>query len=339
MSKQEIIGYKATYNYICRKKKYKVGQTYSMKESPIICERGFHFCQKASDVLNYYEYNSEFKLLLVKSLGDVDVCYDKVSTNKIEILSEITDPDELFNLLNLYRKYDKDETLVYCKEKTFNNEILISYVKKNKKGLITEEKSRYGSITKHKYNSSNELIETKLNDKIIFKAKFDKENREIYRLDNDLIHTTTYNSSGKIVETSRLDGSLKNRSSFILIKNEYFEVENLHLDCKIQFKTNLFKTYYKNGKLKQVKTIDLNNNKEWKVVIKDYDVSGNVKKEVFSYISDNKKETSIFEMGCKISSLIETKTIKNYTEYAPNGSVIYQKIEDDFSITEKRFKK
>jgi len=46
--------YKATYNMTCRDVKYEVGKTYTYNGELIMCEKGFHFCKKAIDTLNYY---------------------------------------------------------------------------------------------------------------------------------------------------------------------------------------------------------------------------------------------------------------------------------------------
>ena len=40
-------GYKIfNSDWTCRGFQYEVGKTYEMKEDPICCERGFHFCGK-----------------------------------------------------------------------------------------------------------------------------------------------------------------------------------------------------------------------------------------------------------------------------------------------------
>lgn len=70
---------------------YKVGAVYDMKESPIICQRGFHFCMKPEHCLHYVGHLPRpYRCLIVKVLGDVvsdEYCH-KFATNKIEILTE-----------------------------------------------------------------------------------------------------------------------------------------------------------------------------------------------------------------------------------------------------------
>ena len=61
-----------------------------MKEAPIICERGFHFCEKVSDCFNYYEFTSDNHVAEIEALGEVVTDNNgKSCTNKISIISEI----------------------------------------------------------------------------------------------------------------------------------------------------------------------------------------------------------------------------------------------------------
>lgn len=40
-------GYKVfNKDWTCREFQYEVGKTYEMKEDPVCCKRGFHFCRK-----------------------------------------------------------------------------------------------------------------------------------------------------------------------------------------------------------------------------------------------------------------------------------------------------
>src|SRR5690606_5702596 len=83
-------GYKATLNYKCMGQHYEIGQTYELDEKPILCEKGFHFCPKMSDVLIYYPYKlNDFKLLEVEALGEIVGDGNKFCTNKIRIIREV----------------------------------------------------------------------------------------------------------------------------------------------------------------------------------------------------------------------------------------------------------
>jgi hypothetical protein len=96
-------GYKVfNSDWTCRGFQYEVGQVYEMDEKPICCDRGFHFCEKASDCFRYYSFDPDNKVAEVEALGDIDTNNDgnKCSTNKIHIIREIT-WQEVLNLVNL----------------------------------------------------------------------------------------------------------------------------------------------------------------------------------------------------------------------------------------------
>ena len=93
-NKNKITGYKAfNKDWTCRGFQYEVGKTYTMKEKPICCRQGFHFCTNIADCFNYYENDPEStKIALVEVLGDIDKMDDgsKCCTNKIKIVKEIS---------------------------------------------------------------------------------------------------------------------------------------------------------------------------------------------------------------------------------------------------------
>ena len=68
---------------------YAVGGTYEEDVMPMVCDRGFHFCEKAADCFNYYKFNPENKVAEVLALGEVDTDGTKSCTNKIQIVREI----------------------------------------------------------------------------------------------------------------------------------------------------------------------------------------------------------------------------------------------------------
>ena len=68
---------------------YAVGGTYEEDVKPMVCGRGFHFCEKAADCFNYYQFNPENKVAEVLALGEVDTDGTKSCTNKIQIVREI----------------------------------------------------------------------------------------------------------------------------------------------------------------------------------------------------------------------------------------------------------
>ena len=84
-------GYKAfNKDLICRGIQYEVGQIYEMSESPVCCERGYHFCENIADVYNYYPMSDDTRICEVVALGEVVTDdNEKYCTNRIKIVREI----------------------------------------------------------------------------------------------------------------------------------------------------------------------------------------------------------------------------------------------------------
>ena len=95
-------GYKVfNEDWTCRDFKYVVGKTYEMEESPLCCDRGFHFCTNLADCFNYYSFNTNNKVAEVEALGEIDKANDdtKHCTNKIKIVRELA-WEEVLTLCN-----------------------------------------------------------------------------------------------------------------------------------------------------------------------------------------------------------------------------------------------
>ena len=106
-----VKGYKVfNPDWTCRGFRFEVGKTYEEDVTPSCCNRGFHFCTKASDCFSYYDFRSENKVAEVIALGDVDTSTKdtKCCTNKIQIVREIT-WQELLTIVNT----GKDCTGIY----------------------------------------------------------------------------------------------------------------------------------------------------------------------------------------------------------------------------------
>ena len=87
-----IKGYKVfNSDWTCRGFQYEVGKIFEEDVTPSCCDRGFHFCLKASDCFNYYKFCSDNKVAEVVALGDVDYAdaNTKCCTNRIRIVREI----------------------------------------------------------------------------------------------------------------------------------------------------------------------------------------------------------------------------------------------------------
>ena len=95
-------GYKVfNKDWTCIGFQYEVGKTYEMKEDPVCCKRGFHFCGKLIDCFKYYDFDSENKVAEIEALGaiDDDGNEEKYCTNKIKIVRELT-WHEVLDLVN-----------------------------------------------------------------------------------------------------------------------------------------------------------------------------------------------------------------------------------------------
>ena len=67
--------------------------------TPVICEYGMHFCRKASDCFNYYNFDLKNKVAEIIAYGDIVEEGDKCCTNKLEIVREIP-WQELLTIVN-----------------------------------------------------------------------------------------------------------------------------------------------------------------------------------------------------------------------------------------------
>ena len=87
-------GYKAfDKNLKCIDFQYEIGKTYEMDGEIKCCERGFHFCKDLADCYRHYPMLDDTRICEVEAIGDIKTDDDiKYCTNKIKILSEVSDP-------------------------------------------------------------------------------------------------------------------------------------------------------------------------------------------------------------------------------------------------------
>lgn len=89
-NKNYVKGYKVfNKDWTCRGFQYTCPGIFEEDVKPMVCDRGFHFCEKASDCFEYYSFNPENKVAEVLVLGEVDTNGTKSCTNKIQIVREI----------------------------------------------------------------------------------------------------------------------------------------------------------------------------------------------------------------------------------------------------------
>jgi len=86
----EVKGYKViSKDWTCKGKEYTCPGRFKEDVQPGLCDRGMHFCIKASDCFNYYKFDSENHVVEVIAHGDVVQGDDKCCTNDLEIVREI----------------------------------------------------------------------------------------------------------------------------------------------------------------------------------------------------------------------------------------------------------
>lgn len=121
-------GYKGTYNYKgLNDFKYTVGETYEIKSKPQVCFNGFHYSMNPYVILKHYPIFFSSNFFEIKALGKIDVNLQegKFSTNKIKIVREITEKDELNNLFGFYFEKQNNKTTFYFE----HNNRIVEYTK------------------------------------------------------------------------------------------------------------------------------------------------------------------------------------------------------------------
>ena len=88
-----MIGYKAfNEDLTCKGFQYEIGKTYSIKESPIPCNRGFHFCKSIAETYEFYPMSENTRICKIEALGEIQTDDEKkYCTNVIKIIEEVTD--------------------------------------------------------------------------------------------------------------------------------------------------------------------------------------------------------------------------------------------------------
>ena len=94
-------GYKVfNSDWTCRGFQYEVGKAYKHDGVISPCVSGFHFCEKAVDCFNYYDFDPKNKVAEVEATGNVLTKGDKSVTSEIVILREI-EWAELLSMVNV----------------------------------------------------------------------------------------------------------------------------------------------------------------------------------------------------------------------------------------------
>jgi hypothetical protein len=88
---------------------YEVGKVYTFSGDIQICLRGFHFCEKLSDVIRFYAIDKDIVVFEVEALGKILSIGAKTVTDKIRIVRQLDeDESEVEQYIKLH-KYEYDE--------------------------------------------------------------------------------------------------------------------------------------------------------------------------------------------------------------------------------------
>jgi len=169
------IGYKATKNMKCLTLTYEVGKTYTM-DNIQICSHGFHYCEVAHHVLDYYYLTKDFVLLELEILGQTMTEGNKSVTDKVRVIRVIPE-DEYEAVLGI--KLDNRGNIIWQK---FDNGVIEE----------TEYDSRNNKI-KCTYNGKTDIWEyDDLNRNTLFKCHSGEWRKmEYYPTGNNPKRTTT----------------------------------------------------------------------------------------------------------------------------------------------------
>ena len=166
-------GFKATKNMKCNQLTYEVGKTYNITNIKI-CSHGFHFCKNQKDVLNYYDYDKDFVLLEIESLGEEITVDDKTVSDSIRIVRVI--PKEEYEFEIPIEEYDSNNNMIHHKN-SYGSEYWSEYDSNNN---LIHHKNSDGYEEWREYDSNNNLIH--------YKDSYGSEYWKEYDSNNNLFH-------------------------------------------------------------------------------------------------------------------------------------------------------
>ena len=87
---RKVKGYKVfNPDWTCRGKQYSCPGNFEEDVTLSVCNSGMHFCKKASDCFNYYQFDPNNHVAEVVASGNIIEDGDKCATDKLEIIREI----------------------------------------------------------------------------------------------------------------------------------------------------------------------------------------------------------------------------------------------------------
>ncbi len=187
--------YKATYNMRCKNVAYEVGKTYTYHNKLEVCSKGFHFCQFTPDVLCYYPYKKEFKLIEINVLGEVLSSYCVSATNQFKVM-RVVPVKEYPDLLGM--ELDEQNRVASVIR---NNQQTINYKYDNLDNIISIDYDGTGNRCCIFLYDNNHLATTFLPNGHVITCEYDKNGNRIKESDKDgCICTWEYDDNGNIIQ-------------------------------------------------------------------------------------------------------------------------------------------
>ena len=186
-------GYKATYDFKCKNLTYEINNTYTLEGELILCEQGLHFCKNPDDLLDYYPYKSNLKILEIEVLGDVIDEGDKSVTNKLKVLREIpfVEWNDIFSE-HSFTKKDKGLEI----KRNISDDYWWKYSYDENCNLIYSEDS-YDYWWKYSYDENDNLIYSESSTGFWHKYSYDNKGNKIkFENSKDYWNKFTYDNKG-----------------------------------------------------------------------------------------------------------------------------------------------
>jgi ankyrin repeat protein len=207
------IGFKATNkDFKCKDIQFSLNKKYIHQGKISLCNSGFHFCKKLTDVLEYYTLEDRFFIIRYNS-ENYSTDGNKSVTDEIEFLEEITE-ENLFNIMGKYN-CDNDDFLLFSIRKNYSLELVKFLVEK---GANVQADDNYTLIYAF-YNGNLEVIKFLV-----------EKGANIQADDNYALRYASYNGNLEVVKylvEKGADVQAKNNCALIWAsRNKHLEVVN-----------------------------------------------------------------------------------------------------------------
>ena len=115
-----IKGYKVFKpDWKCRDKQYTCPGEFEEKVTPRVCVSGMHFCINPADCFRYYDFHPDFHVCEVEAYGDIDQGDNKICTNKLRVIRELS-WEEVLRLVNTGKACTGNRNTGFCNTGDWN---------------------------------------------------------------------------------------------------------------------------------------------------------------------------------------------------------------------------